>query len=69
MVVLVDKGVELSELEFQRRTGTPVLDDLGEGTNDIQSVLDITLVVVGHVQDKEIFKIKFLIQIFLRLWS
>ena len=42
------------------------LDDLSEGTNNIEPVLHITLVIVGHIQDQEVFKIKFLVHIILR---
>ena len=67
LVLLVDEGVKLTELEFQCGACVTILDDLGEGTNNIEPVLHVTLVVVGHVQDQEISKVKFLVHIILRL--
>jgi hypothetical protein len=54
----MNEGVELPKLEFQRRTGIVLPGNFRHGPDDVGSVLNAALVVVGHVEHEEILEIE-----------
>ncbi len=63
LVVRMDKCVKLSELKLQRGPGIVVFNHFGKRADNIETTLYIALMIVCHIEDKEIFKIKFLVHI------
>ena len=52
-VVGMDEGVEVAVLELHRGLDAVAAGDLAHLGDDAQAVLDVALVVVGHLEDEE----------------
>ena len=50
------KLVDVAELELDRRADVVEADDLGVFADDLQAALDLAPVVVGQLQDEQVFK-------------
>ena len=54
--ILVDERLHVPELELDRRAHVVEADDAGVGVDDLQAALDAPEVVVGHLEDEQIFE-------------
>ena len=52
-VVGMDEGVEVAVLQLHRGLDAVAAGDLGHLLDDAQAVVDVALVVVGHLEDEE----------------
>jgi hypothetical protein len=58
LVARVHEAIQLTELEFYSAAHLPRLQDRAVLSDDVQSVLDIALVIVGQVEDEKILEVK-----------
>ena len=61
----VDESLQLAKLKLERGAHALGAGDLRDLTNDSQAVLQLPLVIVGHVQDEQVAKIEISPQAFL----
>ena len=58
LVVRMDESIKLPELKLECPPNTTLLINLTDGFNDIKAMVQVTLVVVCQIVDKQIFEIK-----------
>ena len=58
VVIRMNEGIELPELKLECAQNTTLLIDLAYGIDDIQAMIQVTLMVVCQIVDKQIFEIE-----------
>ena len=67
LVVRMNEGIELPELKFESAPNAMILIDLANGLDDIEAMLQVALMVVCQVVDKQDFKIELLQNYYLKV--
>ena len=67
LVVRMNEGIELPELKFESTPNATLLIDLANGLDDIEAMLQVALMVVCQVVDKQVFEIELLQNYYLKV--